>query len=237
MLHSCDVQSYENTSATLVRKGGIEKKGWMYCVTGEPNDVSYKNNTLIPGISVHYFPKDVAICPKWTRFDIVGSILRTGFEDVCYQHISLIKSGEDNQWIQLKRPLIKESVPTPNTIVQRSFRLTFHKRRMVSFLLLFISHAWDILILLIFPHDYNFAFLIVWKSYQLWVISYFNNRNTLFVMKFEPFPELTDILLREQCETSGGYWPIHKLEGAVPHNLSFRKSIPRAIHPPLPSRN
>ena len=69
MLHSCDVQSYENTSATLVRKGGIEKKGWMYCVTGEPNDVSYKNNTLIPGISVHYFPKDVAICPKWTRFD------------------------------------------------------------------------------------------------------------------------------------------------------------------------
>ena len=56
-------------------------------------------------------------------------------------------------------------------------------------------------------------------------------------MKFEPFPELTDILLREQCETSGGYWPIHKLEGAVPHNLSFRKSIPRAIHPPLPSRN
>ena len=24
-------------------------------------------------------------------------------------------------------------------------------------------------------------------------------------MKFKPFPELTDILLREQCETSGGY--------------------------------
>ena len=54
-------------------------------------------------------------------------------------------------------------------------------------------------------------------------------------MKFKPFPELTDILLREQCETSGGYWYEHKLEGAVytySPNLGFRKSIPRAINAP-----
>ena len=38
-------------------------------MTGEPNDVSYKNNTDIPDISIHYFPKDVALCPKWMRFD------------------------------------------------------------------------------------------------------------------------------------------------------------------------
>ena len=69
MLHSRDVENCENTAATLVGKGGIEKKGRTYCVTGEPNDVSYKNNTDIPDISVHYFPKDVALCPKWTRFD------------------------------------------------------------------------------------------------------------------------------------------------------------------------
>ena len=31
-------------------------------------------------------------------------------------------------------------------------------------------------------------------------------------MKFKPFPELTDILLREQYETSGGYWHKLKLE-------------------------
>ena len=36
-----------------------------------------------------------------------------------------------------------------------------------------------------FPHDYICTFLI-----------YFNNRNTSFVSKFAPFPELTDILLR-----------------------------------------
>ena len=41
-------------------------------------------------------------------------------------------------------------------------------------------------------------------------------------MKSKPFPEQTDILLREQCETSGGYWYEHKLEGAVySPNLGF----------------
>ena len=34
-------------------------------------------------------------------------------------------------------------------------------------------------------------------------------------MKSNLFPELTDILLREQRETSGGYWHKHKLEGVV----------------------
>ena len=52
-------------------------------------------------------------------------------------------------------------------------------------------------------------------------------------MRSKPFPELTDILLREQCETSGGYWYEHKPEGAVySPNLGFRKSIPRAINAP-----
>ena len=31
--------------------------------------VSYKNNTHTLGISIHYFPKDVAVWPTWTRFD------------------------------------------------------------------------------------------------------------------------------------------------------------------------
>ena len=64
------------------------------------------------------------------------------------------------------------------------------------------------------PHDYICAFLIAWKSYQLQFPSYSNNRFTSFVMKSKPFPELTDILLREQCETPGSwYWHKHKLQG------------------------
>ena len=35
------------------------------------------------------------------------------------------------------------------------------------------------------------------------------------MIKFEPSPELADILLREQCETFDGYWHKHKPEGAV----------------------
>ena len=54
-------------------------------------------------------------------------------------------------------------------------------------------------------------------------------------MKFKPFPELTDILLREQCATSDGYWHKNKLKGAVySPNLGFRKSISRAINSPYP---
>ena len=45
-------------------------KGRTYCVARAPNDVSYKNNTHIPGIFIDYFPKDVAVWPKWTRSTI-----------------------------------------------------------------------------------------------------------------------------------------------------------------------
>ena len=58
------------------------------------------------------------------------------------------------------------------------------------------------------------------------------------MLKVKPFPELSGILLPEQCETSGGYWHKHKLEGALcSANLGFRKSIPRVINSPMPSRN
>ena len=56
--------------------------------------------------------------------------------------------------------------------------------------------------------------------------------------KDKPFPELTDILLRERCETLGGYWHKHELEGAMYNSsLSFRKNIPRTMNSPLHSRN
>ena len=53
----------------MVEKGEIKKKGRTYCVAGAPNDVSFKNNTYISGIFIQSFPKDVAVKPKWTRFD------------------------------------------------------------------------------------------------------------------------------------------------------------------------
>ena len=79
---------------------------------GGPNDVNLKNSTHIPGISIHYIPKDVPTRPNGRvpiveieeilLFAVVGLMLRTDSEDACYEHIPLVKSGEDNQRIQLK---------------------------------------------------------------------------------------------------------------------------------------
>ena len=69
ILHSCGVGNCEDASATIMKRGKIQSKGRTYCVSRAPNDVSYKNNTHIPSISINYFPKDVAVWPKWTRFD------------------------------------------------------------------------------------------------------------------------------------------------------------------------
>ena len=43
---------------------------------------------------------------------VVSLMLPTGVEEVCYEHTPPEKSGKDNQLIQLKRMLIKESVST-----------------------------------------------------------------------------------------------------------------------------
>lgn len=59
MLNSRDVENCEDTPAIMVEKGETKKRRRTYCVAGAPNDVRYKNNTPIPGISMRYFPKYV----------------------------------------------------------------------------------------------------------------------------------------------------------------------------------
>ena len=71
---SCYIAVTEKTVKTrqqlyMVEKGNLEKMTITYCVAGAPNDVSYKNNIHMPGISIHYVPKDVAVWPKWTHFN------------------------------------------------------------------------------------------------------------------------------------------------------------------------
>ena len=131
-----------------------------------PNDVSFKNSTNIPGISIQSFPKDVVVWQTWTRFDrrhrgdlllnVIGLLLRT--EDGCYEHKPLVKSrGRYKPINSAKIMLIKGPVPTLYTIVQHSFRVKFRMRRMVS----------SLRKSLVFPHDYICTSLIVRKSYQL----------------------------------------------------------------------
>ena len=92
-------------------------------------------------------------------------MLRTGSEGGCYEHIPLDKSGEDSQRIQLKRMLIKEPVPTVNDC-STLFSADMSQAKDGELLIVqFISRGWDVLVLLVFPHDYICAFLAVWKSY------------------------------------------------------------------------
>ena len=114
--------------------------------------------------------------------------------------------------------LIKGPVTTPYTIVPHSVRLTFLQVKNDGLLTVLISRASDGLVLFVFPREYICTFLIVWKSDQLQFPSYFNNRNTSFLMKFKPFPELTNILLPEHCETSGEI-------SAKPPTLNFAEWI------------
>ena len=144
----------------------------------------------------------------------------------------LAKSGEDNQWFSQKEYRLRGLFPHWTQLFNILF--SWHstsKERQAPYCCLF--HTREVLIFLVFPHDYICAFLIVWKSNHLLSLSYFNNRTTSFLIKFKPFPELTNILLREQCKTSGGCWNKHKLRATV-YSLfrGFWKSIPQTINSP-----
>ena len=89
----------------MVEKGEVWKKGWTDWVAWAPNDVSYKINTQMPNIllSKGYscMAKMDAFWPSKSRrfYSSMSSALCS--EGACYEHMSLVKSREDNQWIQL----------------------------------------------------------------------------------------------------------------------------------------
>ena len=162
----------------------------------------------MPGISIHYFPKDVA---AWQNgrvsivdieeillFNVVSLMPRTGFEDACNEHIALVKSGEDNQWIQLRRMLIKEPVFTPYTIVQHSFR---EPLIVVYFTRLRCTDT------PCFSTWLHFHFSYRMKTLPIVVSIVLTDRNTSFVIKLKPFPDINDaisLVLRS-------VWPARRL--------------------------
>ena len=46
---------------------GLKRRG-KYCKAGFPNNRSCKNNTFIPGIAMHTFPREEMIRAKWIKF-------------------------------------------------------------------------------------------------------------------------------------------------------------------------
>ena len=182
---------------------------------------------------------------KWARsivdieeilvFNVVGFMLRTGFEDGCYEHVPPDKSREDNQWIKLKECCLRNLFP--------------HRKRLFNFLFSWhvASKQWWA------PHCSLFhklrctitPCLSTWlhlrfSQYHMKILSVvvsivFCHQDYIIFNKVHAL-SLTDRYPVRR--TARNLWHKHELEGAVySPNLSFRKSIPRAINSPLPSRN
>ena len=92
MLHGCDIESCGNTSATMVEKGKIYKKGRTYCVAGAPNDVSYTRIIHIQRVFLYTTFQRMKLYGQNRRisiveieaillFNVVGLMLRPTFED------------------------------------------------------------------------------------------------------------------------------------------------------------
>ena len=92
--------------------------------------------------------------------------------------------------------LIRGPVPIPYTIFQHSFQLTFRKRRMVSSLLL-LFHALEMYSYSLSFHMTTFALFLSWENPINCSSIVFNYRNTSFVIKFKPFPALTDNTIQQ----------------------------------------
>lgn len=127
------------------------KKGAKnYCAAGGPNKVNCSNKTGTPGISMHYFPKEESLRQKWTRFvrinrkDFVpkksSCLCSAHFDDSCFEHKPVSLRDATGEAIELKKRLIKGSVPTRTAVVPYTSPLTDRKRRRVSEVYLFCAH-------------------------------------------------------------------------------------------------
>ena len=205
-----------------MERGEIQRKRRTYCVAGAPNDISYTNNIHIPSISVHYFPKDIAVWPKWMRFDRCHRgdftlhcqclMLRTGFEDGCYEHIPQVKSGEDNQWIQLKQYRWRGLFPHRTRLFDILFGWHFASEEWWSpYCCLF--HALEMYLYSLSFHMTAFALFL----------SYENRTNCSFhriliteLYQVQAFSwAVRSVLFREQSETSGWCWHKQARSGCI----------------------
>ena len=142
VLQGRDVGNCSDDSSVMADKAKKKARG-NYCVAGGPNMTNCENNSLTPGISMHYFPKDETVRKKWILFvrvhrkDFVlsksATLCSVHFDEKCFESKAVpFTSTETGKNIQPKRYLIKGSVPTRYAVVPHSSPVTSRKRRVVS---------------------------------------------------------------------------------------------------------
>ena len=105
------------------------KKGAKnYCTAGGPN------KTGTPGISMHYFPTEESLQQTWTRFVRINwddfmpkkssCLCSAHFGDSCFEYKSVSLTDATGEAIELKKCLIKGSVPTRTAVVPYTSPLT-----------------------------------------------------------------------------------------------------------------
>ena len=126
------------------------KKGAKnYCAAGGPNKVNCSNKTGTPGISMHYFPKEESLRQKWMQFvqinldDFVpkksSCLCSAHFDNSCLEHKPVSLTDATGEAMELKKRLIKGSVPTRTAVVPYMSPLTDRKRRRVSEVYLYLN--------------------------------------------------------------------------------------------------
>ena len=60
VLQTCDVENTSEDMSVMVAKG----KSSTYCAAGNPNKTNCANRTGMPGVIMHYFPKDETLRQK-----------------------------------------------------------------------------------------------------------------------------------------------------------------------------
>ena len=119
------------------------KRGGMnYCAAGGPNKVNCSSRTGTPGISVHFFPKNESLRQKWTRFVRThrkdfepkksSCLCSAHFDDSCFERKPVFHGDGSGEAVEMRKLLIKGSVPSKNSVFSNTSPLTKRKRRRVS---------------------------------------------------------------------------------------------------------
>ena len=111
------------TTEDMAERVQRPKKGGKYCVAGGPKNVSCKNCTYTPDVSMHVFPKDETTRRLWVKFvrkhrpdfkpSQSSALCSVHFEPTCYTRLSIMSQDHQSKG---KRILLKGSIPTRDTV-------------------------------------------------------------------------------------------------------------------------
>ena len=128
------------------------------------------------------FPRKKVLRQKWTRFvrinrkDFVpkksSCLCSAHFDDSCFEHKPVSLKDATGEAIELKKRLIKGSVPTRTDVVPYTSPLTDRKRRRVSEVAHFIARG-IVLLLAHVTHSRKFTNKLIYfrKSFQIYFLT------------------------------------------------------------------